>query len=33
LDSPSQRYNSQRSCLERRFVADLTSATVLMTPK
>jgi hypothetical protein len=29
-DSPSQRYSSHRSCVERRFVADLTSATVLM---
>lgn len=30
LDSPSQRYSSQRSWEERRFVADLTSATVLI---
>jgi hypothetical protein len=30
LDSPSQRYNFHRSCAESRFVADLTSATVLI---
>lgn len=33
LDSPSQRYISQRSFVERRFVADLTSATVLIFAK
>ena len=33
LDAPSQRYSSQRSSAERRFVADLTSVTVLMEKK
>jgi hypothetical protein len=30
FDAPSQRYSSQRCLVERRFVADLTSVTVLM---